>query len=381
MNRKLTRRNYFWGCEALEYRRLLTVSVEIDGDDLSLSGTADGAVQITATDNAGTFEIYDAGALVQTATGITGTIKVKLDDADGAPDHSLAIDLGSAAVDRVMVDLGDGENVFSLAGGTIERSLNYKGGDGADSVTISATTTIGQNVHANLKDGDNTFVLEGTIQRGLFVQAGDGDDTVTIAAGATIGRGVGLNLGDGDNQATLAGQIDGCVMVRGGDGDDNLQVLAGAQIGGSVSASLGDGDNIFVGAGTIEGSLNYDGRDGNDTVSLSSETLVGGSVRVRMGDGDNTFTHDGEIENNLFVTSKNESDTATVADTAIVGGETTIALGEQRDFGRGRGPGHHHPIGGSNHGDSGHAPTSGAAVTWNANASVSSAKSRGSRRR
>jgi hypothetical protein len=101
-----------------------------------------------------------------------------------------------------------------------------------------------------------------------------------------------------------------------------------------------------------------------------------------MGDGDNTFTHDGEIESNLFVTSKNESDTATVSDTAIVGGETTIALGEQRDFDRGRGPGHHHSFGGPNHGESGPAaPISDAAVTWKANASVSSAQSRGSRRR
>jgi hypothetical protein len=372
-------RQKYWGCEALEYRRLLTVSVAVDNTNLVLTGTADGAVQISATDTTGTFDVYDAGTLVTTASGITGMIKVKLDDAAGSPDNSLAIDLGAAAVDRVMVDLGDGENLFTLSGGTIDNSVLYKGGSGADNVTISATTTIGRNVYANLKDGDNTFELAGTVQRGLFVEAGNGNDNVTIAAGATVGRGASINVGSGDNQVMLAGTINGGVMVRGGDGVDNLQILSGAQIGGSVYAALGSGDNVLTSAGTIDGSLNYDGRDGNDTVTITSDALVGRSVHVRMGAGDNTFTHNGDIANNLFVTSKNENDTATVADTAIVGGKTTIALGQQRDFGfgHGRDPGQHHPFGGPGHGGS----MPGAAAMWHADTGLSSAQVRGSRRR
>ncbi len=228
MSRKLAQRRGFWGCETLEARQLLTVSVAINGSDLSLTGTADGAVEVTATDSAGTFDIYDNGVLVQTATGITGNIKVKLDDASGAPDNSLAIDLGAGTVDRVMVDLGDGTNSFTLSDGTVAKSVKYVGGSGNDSVTIADTTAVTQSVFANLGDGDDSLFIDGTIGRGLFVNAGAGDDTVEVSATATIARGAGINLGDGNNQLTITGQIDGVLMTRGGSGDDTLQLQAGA---------------------------------------------------------------------------------------------------------------------------------------------------------
>jgi hypothetical protein len=134
MFRKLAQRGRFWAYESLESRQLLTVTVLVDDGDLSLTGTADGAVQITATDTAGAFDVLDNGVLIQSVTGVTGDIEVELDDAEGAADNSLAINLGTVSVDRIMVNLGDGTNSFVLTGGTVARSVKYQGGSGNDSL-------------------------------------------------------------------------------------------------------------------------------------------------------------------------------------------------------------------------------------------------------
>jgi hypothetical protein len=340
MPRKVAQCRRFWAYENLEARQLLTVTVLVDEDDLSLTGTADGAVQVTATDTAGSFDILDDGVLVQSVTGVTGDVKVKLDDIEDSPDDSLAINLGGSTVDRVIVDLGDGTNVFTLSGGTVARSVKYTGGSGDDTVTLAADAAITQSIYASLGDGDDSLIVEGSVGRGVIAKGGDGDDTLQVAEGSTVGRGLGLNLGDGDNQVTIAGQLDGSLRVFGGDGDDTVSLLATAQVGRSVDVKLGDGDNTLAVSATIEGGLSYDGRDGDDMVDISSDAVIAGSVRTRLGDGENTFTHGGDIEQNLYVTSKNADDTAAVADTAIVAGETTIELGEQRDFPfhRGHGP-------------------------------------------
>lgn len=196
----------------LESRRCLTVAVAVNNGSLSVTGDADGAVAITAQAD-GSLLVTDNGATVQSVTGVTKDIKVKLDDA-GTANDDLTITLDAQAVDRVIVDLGGGDNTFLMASGTVNKNLSYKGGDGDDSVTIAAAASVTRDVSLRLGDGDNKASVEGTIARSLTVSSRGGDDSLSIAASAVISRNVSVLLGEGDNTIDLGGKIDGSFFVR-----------------------------------------------------------------------------------------------------------------------------------------------------------------------
>lgn len=336
------------GFEPLESRRCLTVSVQVVDGDLIVSGQADGPVEITAVD-AETFEVTDNGAVVDSPSGVSDDIRIEL-DADGAAENEVTLDLAGQAVDRVIVDLGDGDNSFSLQGGTVDGSLTYRGGDDNDTVEIAADAVVERSVYADLGNGDNSLLLAGLVERNLSVRSGDGDDQVQIAQDARVDRTVNAFLGDGDNQLVHAGQIGRSLNVCAGVDDDTIELLAGSQVARSVCLSLGDGDNsLTLGGGedatsdaVIEGNLKYSGGDGNDSVEIAEDATVGGNVDLRLGDGDNSVTHSGDIEGNLYIVSANEDDSVTL-DEGNVGGETHVDLGgefvfrpEPHCFGHGR---------------------------------------------
>src|SRR5262249_24442274 len=150
--------------------------------------------------------VLDNGVLVDTLTGVDRNIRVDIDE-DGAADNNVALDLGTQEIRGVSVDLGDGNNTFTLAGGTVGRSLNYRGGEGNDAVTIAAAAAVDGSVYAQLGAGDDTVLVEGNIGRNLYVRAGGGDDTIDVVAGAVVDGNVDLRLGDGTNHVTVGGEI------------------------------------------------------------------------------------------------------------------------------------------------------------------------------
>src|SRR4051794_21985238 len=155
------------GLESLESRRCLAVTAVVTSGNLLVSGDAAGDVQITAemaTDGTVTYDVTDAGQSVATGLAVTKGIKINLDATAGA-DNNVTLNLNGQAVDAVMVKLGDGDNSFTIKGGTINKGLIYTGGADGDAVTIAADTTVKQTVEANLGRGDNSVTVNGTISR------------------------------------------------------------------------------------------------------------------------------------------------------------------------------------------------------------------------
>jgi hypothetical protein len=328
--------------ERLEDRYCLTVAAALDNGMLDVTGDADGAVAITATDGT-TYKVTDNNADVATVSNVTGGIKVAMDVAAGK-DDTVTIDLGSQSVDRLMANLGDGDNNLTVQNGTVSGNLQFAGGTGNDSLTLVAGATVAKSLTARMGEGDNMLDVEGTVSRDLVMTAGSGDDTLTIGADATISRNVIAMLGSGDNLVSIAGDVARGATILAGRGNDVVDVTSNATIGRSVVAALGSGDNQLSVAGTVEGSLVVSGRDGNDDVSIDSDAAITGNLVALLGDGSNSVNVQGSIGKNLVVTSANSADILTVADGAV-GGQTIEHLGDTF---------HHHGfgfgiVGGNNH--------------------------------
>ena len=98
------------------------MAVAVDDGDLIVPGDADGAVEITAVD-ADTYTVTDNGVMVSTAEGVTDDFRIKL-DATAEANDSLTLNLNGQTIDKLMVDLGGGDNSFTLQGGTVAGSLS-----------------------------------------------------------------------------------------------------------------------------------------------------------------------------------------------------------------------------------------------------------------
>ena len=137
-----------WRVERLEDRRLLAVDVQVLSGDLVVSGTATGAVEITAQSD-GSYIVTEGGTSVGTFTGVTDDIKVTLDSA-GETDDTVTLDLGGKTVDSVTVNLGGGDNALTVKNGTIGSSLSVRGGSGDDTLTIATDAHHCQERRCNL---------------------------------------------------------------------------------------------------------------------------------------------------------------------------------------------------------------------------------------
>src|SRR5262249_8220709 len=113
--------------ERLESRYCLTVTAAVTGDNLVVSGGAGGAV-VVHEDSAGTFSVTDNGVAVGTPlSNVTGGIKLNIDASAGA-DNDVTIDLAGQAVDKIMANLGDGNNSLTIQGGTVNGNVTFTGG-------------------------------------------------------------------------------------------------------------------------------------------------------------------------------------------------------------------------------------------------------------
>src|SRR5437773_11012082 len=170
--------------ERLVGRYCLTVAAAVTDGNLVVTGDADGAVTITAVD-ATTYKVTDNGADVATLENVTGGIRLGIDASAGKNDQ-LTIDLGGQSVDRIMANLGNGDNSLTVQGGTVHGNLQVTGGTGNDSLTIAADAKVEKSVMARLSDGDNKVDLDGSVTRDLVVTGNDVDDNVTVGADAPV---------------------------------------------------------------------------------------------------------------------------------------------------------------------------------------------------
>ncbi|WP_108259971.1 calcium-binding protein [Mangrovicoccus ximenensis] len=187
------------------------------------------------------------------------------------------------------VDLGDGDNLFTLgAGGEIGSSLHA--GDDDDTLILETEAEI---LSAVLDDGRNTVTL-GADARIEHLRLGEDGDTVRLGAGARIDH---LESFDGNDRLTLDGgaRID---TAETGAGNDTVRAGEGARID---YLALGEGNDRLVvengarlrqvtgwaedGGGTNGNHtviLQGDGIDGNDTARIASLNLDAGNDSVTL---------------------------------------------------------------------------------------------------
>jgi hypothetical protein len=174
---------------------------------------------------------------------------------------------------------GAGNNTVLLAGATVANGLRVSGGNGVDYVDVGYASEIRGNVVLNLGDGDNVFNFSGLINSGsLTCNGGNGQNTVYLA-GEVRGN-VDLDMGFGQSQFNFSGRISGGHLNYQGGGDQDLVVFSG-QVTGDVSVYLMGGNDIFylMTGESVSGVFQVDGGGGNSTFD---GTAVGGRGDVTI---------------------------------------------------------------------------------------------------
>ena len=207
-----------------------------DGDDTIIIGTAAGGPTIAT----GVFG-DDGADDVRILGGTIGTTAAPSDVDLGA--GADLFEMTGGRVSGSVFGLGGG-NTHDISGGTINGAL-FAGSE-SDTVTISGTANIagGAPDSVGLEDGDDTFTMAGGTLAGA-VSGGNGADTLTISGG-TVGSFVAGNAGD--DLIFLTG---GTVQddVRGNEGIDRV-TISGGTIAGDV-----EGETVILRGGTIGGNI------------------------------------------------------------------------------------------------------------------------------
>lgn len=285
-------RNLSIGVERLENRELMAADISVVRGDLYIKGTSAGEIAIVDLGD-GTLQITEKGAaedgsdIVTVKSGVTDDIFIRLDGDGSATSDVVTLDLtkGSVAVDQVFAALGEGDNSFSILGGTIGGTVAYSGRSGVDSLSVAAGVVIQGNLFASLGNGENSMKMEGTIDRSLGVRGGADGDSITLGSDSLVSGKTLILAGDGDNKIDIGGELQKGIWIQAGSGDD--------------------------------------------TLTLSETSLVEGSVVAQLGDGANSATVDGIIDGNLRIVSLNAEDEFVVSDSAVVMGDTLLGAGEQ----------------------------------------------------
>ena len=269
----------------------MAVAAIVESGLLKVTGDSEGAVEIVSKAN-NQLEITDNGVSIGTFDGVK-SISINL-DASGNANNQVTLKLDATSIDRVMTNLGGGDNSFILASGSIKGSLSYKGGSGKDNLELAVGTSVGRNVYASLGNGLNTLKDGAAITGSLIASGGVDDDTVTILAEATIGKQVDIALGNGANSLTLSGSVEKSLRVKTGSGNDTVAIENSGYVGGSLTANLGAGDNSLSHSGEIAGDLRVTSGTATDKVTIAPESIVGGKTIQRLGVGRNGGGHRGE---------------------------------------------------------------------------------------
>ena len=195
------------------------------------------------------------------------------------------------------------------------------GGNAADKITITQTSTIGGPL--NLGGGANVIFADEDTET-IFAKAvtlGSGKDTLTFGDADFRSS---LELGNGANTFTAAGSatVDGSFSA--GSGNDTLS-FGSVNFGSSVN--LGDGDNTLTSEESAKFSGAFTAGSGNDTLTFGSATF---QKDVALGDGNNKITATTAIFNgNLTAGSGNDTfnlkqDSELRGDIALGGGKNYI---------------------------------------------------------
>lgn len=347
---------------SLENRQLLAVTVGTMEGHLWVEGNADGVVEVVAVGEQA-FEVKDNGVSIGTYENITKNLRVKIDQAGGAQDDHVVIDMQDEVVENIAVDLGNGDNRIDISGtrqrgsffdqvdrvviqgGTgndtanisliTDKTIYAAMGHGDDSLKMNSSTSLvrfyGQlgNDHfevtevgstefngpkigrivSNMGAGDDTVDLGAETYANGVVVAGDGNDIVNTEVDAVFSD-LYVDLGEGSNQMTHHGWVGGKLFVRGGSGNDAVRLAEGSMAAGGGYMHLGDGSNDVALDGVAWGSLVLRGGEGSDNVSMS-ETAELRDFRASLGGGANRLHNKSNVTGDLLGFSRNSLDVFT----------------------------------------------------------------------
>ncbi len=139
------------------------------------------------------------------------------------------VDVRGTVDGNLTLRLGDGDNSLLLGGGatgfadpTLHGRLNYLGGSGADTVTVSEEVILGSAVRILAGDGENSFDLSAAGDlRSLLYRGGAGHDVFTLGEAGGESLRARVSLGDGNDEATvLAAQVLDLRIDGGAQGSD-----------------------------------------------------------------------------------------------------------------------------------------------------------------
>ena len=256
----------------------------------------------------GNDDIAVTGVTVSGRIGIwTGGGDNTVSPADGSVAGMVTVLTGAG---QDSVTLGDGVTTFDVAGVT----NFFDGGGPNDllfvndfvtihnlttsavnSVTLAGTSTVHGSVYvAGGFNVANDLTIDGRVDAGVTYWGSGGVDTLTLSATASVGGGVNLYLGGGNDVVDLSGAIGGSLYLDAGFGDD--QVTLSGSVGGNANLLLGSGNDSldFTGsvgaAGGTTARLTVNGSYGNDTITIDAGSVVNGLLTVLGGYGDDSVS-------------------------------------------------------------------------------------------
>jgi hypothetical protein len=224
------------------------VAAELDGNGLDAMLGLRGRVNINTGDGEDN---------VSVANAVRGRLAIDTGDGDdsvslsGEVEEEAGLGLGSAlggaigfhASSSVQVNLGEGNDDFTLANVETSANVHVNAGSGDDTIDVDSLTA--RVVRVLGGEGADNVSLANVEARHAAVVTGAGEDTVSLTD--SVFASLGVMLGDDDDSLATGGLDVRLAAFLGGDGEDALEELAASNLVRSIvnGFELGDiGDNV-----------------------------------------------------------------------------------------------------------------------------------------
>lgn len=277
--------------EGLEKRDLLTVSVDVSGDDLVISGTPTNDILIEMSDDF-TFTVTEGATVLATDVEARDDVKINFRRSTRVPGEFIELDMGGFDIGGdVKVRTGAGDDTFDIlgGGGRIEGDVNLREVNNAEITDVTIEDDLKWNSRRE-RSADNILMLDAVvIHDDLTMKTRNGLDGA-ILVDTEVGDDVKMDLRNGIGGFTM--DVDSVVgddfRYKGGNEADLVTIFGTVE--GRAKVDLRGGDNAGFGlAGSIGGSLRVKAGNGDDLVGLGADSAVGGDVLLDLGSGDNDF--------------------------------------------------------------------------------------------
>lgn len=292
--------------------------------DVNVSFNAAGDLTLTGDKGSNQVEVIGNGDGTVTVRGLNATTI----HFNGTLDSDAEVIIDQPLHD-LTVQLGKGNDTFSLRDATINGATNIDAGAGSDQITLGdasgvLTTTFLGDTNITLGGGHDLLRIGGALSApagvgvtslttftNLTVDGGNGDDCV-VATGAAVTGDLGIHTGNGNDLIYLTDLVvTGNLAAQTGNGKDVIQV--GGPLG-TVFGAVG-GQGVFVG-----GTTSIDTGNGKDLVAIEGLTTFQGLVQVNTGNGpDQVAVVDDAVFNaNLEVNGGRGPNRLMLDDTSVV---------------------------------------------------------------